>query len=249
MTGSFTKAQITYTLTDTDISKFRKLNVRPYFSFYIPQSSQVRGLPINFNIDAQYWLPSSLNVRAGLCLGTFKGGTAGITYELKNRSKITKNKYVLSRTKSGNIETTNYFKAPTTSKVIFGPCLDFTAGALAKAGFYGEVTIGLNWQKYTRAYATLNNGRYIRSSANGWIDVKLQVVVRSVNWGSPVINEIPYRGLGVGGQVNISAVARPWKGVSFYAGLPMGVVKMIGAKADKIQPILNINLGASINLF
>jgi len=252
---NYCKAQtVNYKITDTDPSKFRNLNIRPYFSFFIPPTSQVDGLPANLNIDAQYWFPKLLDVRAGICLGTFMGLTGGATYHLKDRVKIKKNKFVTSRTTSGRTETTKFFKAPASSKVIFGPSFDFALGKMGAAGFFTEFDFGLNWQTYTRAYATLSDGSTIKSSKNGWIDVKLQAVVRSVNWGSLIIGEVPYRVMGVGGQINLSGSVRPWKGVTLYFGLPMGVVKMMGVKQNgisaesTIQPILSINLGASINI-
>jgi len=245
---------ISYTITDTDPSKFRNLNIRPYFSFNIPQTQLDIGLPINLNVDGQYWFPKFLDVRAGICLGTFKGFTGGATYHLSDKVKIKNSKFVLGSSTRGRTTTTRYFKAPTTSKVIFGPCADFALGKLGTAGFFTEVDFGLNWQAYTRAYATLQNGSYIKSGRNGWVDLKIQAVIRSVNWGYSVLNETPYRVLGVGGQLNLSGSARPWKGVTFYGGIAMGAAKMLGViqsgitKESTIQPILSFGIGASINL-
>jgi len=245
---------ISYTITDTDPSQFRSLNIRPYFSFNIPQTQLDIGLPINLNIDGQYWFPKLLDVRSGISLGTFIGFTGGATYHLSDKVKIKNNKFVVSSSTRGRTTTTRYFKAPASSKVIFGPCADFALGKLGTAGFFTEVDLGLNWQTFTRAYANLQDGSYIRSGKNGWIDLKAQAVIRSVNWDSSVLNQAPYRLLGVGGQLNLSGSAKPWKGITVYGCIAMGAVKMIGViqsgitKESTVQPILNFGFGACINL-
>jgi hypothetical protein len=238
---------INYKIVGNDINTFRKLSVRPYASFFIPPTPIAEGFA-NGYIEAQYWLKNIVDIRAGFGVGTFTGFTGGGTFHLMDKIKSTKHKFVLSRTETRRTTTTNYFKAYADSRVVIGPCLDVSVGMLKNAGFFTKIDIGLDYQSFGRAYAETGN-RTIASSKNGWVSLKVQGVIASLNWDDNKFDATkPTRKLGIGGQVSLSASARPWKGVTFYANLPMGAMKIQGVTEDAIQPILQINLGVSINL-
>jgi hypothetical protein len=253
-----TKAQmVNYKIVGNDIENRHKLHIRPYLSFYIPPSTIGRNFHANLNVDAQYWFPKLLDVRAGINIGSFKGGTFGATYHLIDKIKSKNNKYVLSRTTRGKTETTTFLKAKANSHIIVGPCLDAMLGVLTEGGFYTKIDVGLDYQSFSRSYAEIGN-RTIPGARNGWVSCKVQGVVVSMNHDDNIFDAVPFeRRLGIGGQINLQASARPWRGVTFYAALPIGFVKVLGpameaptiTKKDKnIQPILYINIGASINL-
>ncbi len=238
---------VNYKIVGNDLNTFRKLSIRPYASFFIPPTPIAQGFG-NAYIEAHYWLKNIVDIRAGFGVGTFTGFIGGGTFHLMDKVKPTKHKFVLSRSRSGRTETTTFFKANADRRIILGPCLDFSIGALKNAGFYTKVDIGFDYQSFARAYAETDN-RSIASSRNGWVGLKVQGVIASVNWDENKFDKTePTRKLGIGGQVCLSASARPWKGVTFYANLPMGAMKIQGVTEDAIQPILQINLGLSINL-
>jgi hypothetical protein len=238
---------INYKISGNDLNTFRKLSIRPYVSFFIPPTPVAEGFA-NAYIDAQYWLKNIVDIRVGFGVGTFTGFTSGGTFHLMDKAKSTKHKFVVSRSETRRTTTTKYFKAEADSRVVFGPCLDVSIGGLKNAGFYSKIDIGFDYQSFARAYAE-TDGRYIASSKNGWFSLKMQGVIASVNWDDNKFDDIkPTRKVGLGGQLNLSGSARPWKGVTFFGSLPMGIMKIQGVKKDAIQPILQINLGFSVNL-
>jgi hypothetical protein len=238
---------VDYKIVGNDVESFRKLNIRPYLAFFIPPTSIAEGF-INAGIDAQYHLGKIANFNAGFSVGTFNGFTGGITYHLVDKIKSANYKFVVSRSKRGNVETINYFKAKADARIVIGPSLDISAGVLTKAGFYTKIDFGLDYQSFGRAYADLN-GWSIAGNRNGWVSMKLQGVFASMNRDENKFDATPaVRRIGIGGQVALSTMARPWRGVTLYAGLPLGVMKIMGVEEDAIQPILQINLGMSINV-
>jgi hypothetical protein len=238
---------VNYKIVGNDLNTFRKLSVRPYVSFYIPPTPIAEGFT-NFYLEAHYWLKNIVDVRAGFGVGTFTGFIGGGTFHLIDKIKSTQHKFVVSRSTTGRTETTKYFKAYADRRIVLGPCLDFSVGALKNAGFYTKIDFGFDYQSFARAYAETDN-RNIASSKNGWISLKVQGVIASINWDDNKFDDIkPVRKLGIGGQVSLSASVRPWKGVTLFANLPMGAMKIQGVAQKSIQPILQINIGASINL-
>jgi hypothetical protein len=242
-----TQSQTISSNITSDLNTMRDLSIRPYVSFIIPPFDirTKAALPINLNIDAQYWFKTLADVRVGVNLGAFNGGTLGITYHLRDKTKNAKHKFVLSRSSTRTTETTTYFKARGDIRSIFGPALDVTLGSFGNGnGFYNRIDFGFDFQSFSRVWAKTDQGNFA-SSRNGWVSFKLQGVFAN--------NQ---KTTGIGAVATIQASARPWKGVTFYAGLPMGILKtiselppVVGIDEPKtISPIFAINLGASINL-
>jgi hypothetical protein len=237
---------INYKIVGNDLQSFKLLNIRPYLAFFIPPTSIAEGFA-NAGVDAHYNLNKIANIHAGFSVGTFRGLTGGLTFHLVDKVKQKNHKFILSRSTRGSIQTTKYFKAKADAKIVIGPCLDVAIGSLKNAGFYTKIDIGLDYQTFVRAYAQIDNYS-IAGNENGWASFKVQGVFASINRDENKFDEIaPERRVGLGGQVNLSFIARPWKAVTLYAGLPLGVMKIIGVKKDAYQPILQINLGASLN--
>lgn len=250
---------ISYKIVGNDVDDKSKLKLRPSISFAIPPSELVEGLPITFNLEAQYWMPK-IDVRVSGSYGTFKGGSVGVTYHLVNQVKNKNDKFVVSRTQSGNRETTTYFKAPVDIHKISGPCADLSTGVYGEAGFYSKLDFGWDFQSYGRAYAEYNN-RTLKGSRNGWMSIKLQGVLANVaidmtdyfKLGAGTGKYTEERKMAIGGQVNFSVAARPWKGLTFYMSMPLGYMRYMGVSdapstTSKGVPILNIVLGTQIRL-
>lgn len=243
------KAQTTKVeVVDNDIENFKKLQIRPHFDFFIPAGEYSSPLPTNFNIDAQYWMGSIWDARAGIKLGSMNGFTAGGTLHLKDRMTDRAHKFVLSRTtsNSGRTETVNYIKKNMKARVISGPCADVFIGNIKGGGFHTQLAFGLDFQRMSKASIKPEGWQNpIQASSNGWYSLKLQAVVQSLTAESAVINYkmvIGGREMGFGGQADVSGSLRPWKKATLHAGLSMGAIKVTGVTGS-VKPILSIRFG------
>jgi len=254
---------ISYKIVENNVKNYEYLHIRPYFSFAIPPTDLVKNFPINICVDGQYWA-EKFDYRAGLSYGTFKGGSIGATFHIKNGVKSANHKFVTSRTKSGKTETTKFFRAKADLYRVSGPCADLTMGALQNAGLFLKFDFGWDIQTLASARAKVEGmKRTINSSRNGWFDIKFQGVLANVlvdetdyfKLGQGTGKEELNRKMALGFQVNPSVAISPWRTVTFYAALPMGYMKYLGvntantlgiATTAKGAPILSINLGASI---
>jgi hypothetical protein len=250
---------VSYKIVGNEVQDASVLKIGPTVSFAIPPSDLVKGLPSTFNLEAQYWT-KLIDFRATGSFGTFKGTSIGATYHMVNRVMNKKDKFVISRTKSGNKETTTFFKAPVKIYRISGPCADLTTGVFGEAGFFTKLDFGWDFQTNARAYAVYD-GRSIKGSRNGWMSLKVQGVLANVaidmtdyfKLGAGTGKYTEERKMAVGGQVNFGVAARPWKGVTLYMSLPVGYMKYMGVSdapetTSKGAPILNINIGAQVRL-
>lgn len=250
---------INYRIFGNDIEDKSNLKVRSYVSFCIPPSDLVEGLPVIFNLEAQYWTPK-IDYRATASFGTFKGATIGMTYHKFSGIKTKNDKFVISVSKNKNTETTTYFRAPVKVYKISGPCVDLTTGAYAEAGFYSKLDFGWDFQTYGRAYAEYEK-RTLKGSRNGWMSVKVQGVLANVaidmtdyfKLGAGTGKYTEERKTAIGAQVHFGLAARPWKGVCFYWSMPLGYMKYMGvdnapSTSNKGAPIFNINLGVQVRL-
>lgn len=250
---------IDYKITGNDITDNSKLKLRPSISFAIPPTDLVDKLPIMFNIEGQYWT-KIMDFRATASIGTFKGGAIGATYHFVDKDKIRKEKFVVSRSRSGNTETTKYFKAPVTVHKISGPCLDLTSGVYKNAGFYSKLDFGWDFQTYARSYAEYGNS-IIKGSMNGWVSIKTQGVLATTlvdmtdyfKLGAGTGKYTEERKVAIGGQISISGALKPWKDVTLYVSLPLGYMKYMGVSqapetTNRGAPILGIVLGTQIRL-
>ena len=238
-------------VTNNDIESFRKLHIKPHVEFFIPAGEYASPLPANFNIDAQLWLGTLLDARAGLKLGSMTGITLGGTFHLKDRVVDKPYKFVLSRSTSNNgkTETVKFLKKPLKARVISGPCADVFIGNLKGGGFNAQLAFGLDFQRMNRASAKPEGwNNPIDGSSNGWYSLKLQAVVQSLTAESDVINYKPVIGgreMGFGAQADLNGTIKPWKKTTLYAGLTMGAIK-VTYSTGSIKPILSIRLGMAL---
>jgi hypothetical protein len=234
-------AQETYTILDQS-NTFRKLSIKPYMGFGIsPVNSDV--FAVQLNLDAQYWLNDKLDIRAGSHSGNFTGGALGITYYLSNRVVSKSQKFIISESTEthGNSQTTktNYYKAKGNLKKIKGIAIDVKTGVIPNDNkenkLYSQIDFGVDFQSFARNYYEKSNGDYYPSNRNGWNSFKLQGVI----------------GLGqkfaLGAVGTLQASRRPWKGVTMYLSIPLGILKTFGSNGE-IIPIISPSFGFSINL-
>ncbi len=251
--------QVSYKITENNLEDKSNFKIRPSISFFIPPTELIDGLPVNFNLESQYFT-KAMDFRGGLHYGTFIGASIGGTLHLVDKVKSVNNKFVTSRTETSTTVTTKFFKAAVNMHKVSGPCVDLTVGTLKDAGFYPKLEIGWDFQTYGKAYAEYN-GRSIKGNRNGWLSMKYQAVIANVN-----IDMTDYFGLGagtstyteerkmaVGFQINPSFAYRPWKTSTFYFSMPVGYLKYMGvSKAPDTTPggfpVLNILLGAQIGI-
>ncbi|MDZ4666931.1 MAG: hypothetical protein SGJ00_03500 [bacterium] len=240
-----------FEVTNNDIESFRKLHIKPNIEFFIPAGEYSDPLPVNFNIEGQYWLGTRLDARAGLKIGSLKGVSLGGTWHLKDRIADKPYKFILSRTTSSNgkNETVKYLKVPLKARLISGPCADIFIGNLKGGGFNAQLAFGLDFQKMMRGSGKPEGFKNaINSSGNGWYSLKIQGVVQSLTAESDVINYLPVVGgreMGFGAQADVNAVVKPWNGASLFAGLQMGALKVTGPTGS-IKPIFSFRLGVAI---
>ena len=247
----FGQGNTKFEVTNNDIEGFRKLQIRPNIEFFIPAGEYSDALPVNINVDGQYWLGTRLDARAGLKLGSLKGVSLGGTWHLKDKITDKPYKFILSRTtsKNGKTETVKYLKVPLKARIISGPCADIFIGNLKGGGFNAQLAFGLDFQKVMRGSGKPEGyNKPITSSGNGWYSLKIQAVVQSLTAESDVINFKPVVGgreMGFGAQADVNAAVKPWKGSTFYAGLTMGALQVTGPTGG-IAPIFSFKLGAAI---
>lgn len=259
--GSFqlSAQNVNYKIVGNNVEERSQLHIRPAISFSIPPSDLVEGLPTTISVEGQYWT-NVADFRATANVGTFKGVSVGATYHLKDKTKVKKEKFVVSTSKTKRVETTTYFKAPVNMHKISGPCADLTSGIYGEAGFFSKLDIGWDFQHFGRSFAEYGN-RTIKGSSNGWFSAKIQGVVANVaidmtnyfNVGAGTGKYTKERKMALGGQVSVSGAVRPWKGVTFYMSLPLGYMRYMGVSdapetTNRGVPILNIVLGLQINL-
>jgi hypothetical protein len=250
---------ISYKIVENNVEERSQLHIRPAISFSIPPSDIIEGLPTTLSVEGQYWTDVA-DFRATAHVGTFKGISVGATYHLSDKTKVKKEKFVVSTSKTKRVETTTYFKAPVNMHKISGPCADLTTGFYGEAGFFTKLDLGWDFQHFGRSYAEYGN-RTIKGSSNGWFSAKIQAVVANVaidmtnyfNLGAGTGKYTEERKMAFGGQINVSGAVRPWRGVTFYMSLPLGYMRYIGVSdapetTNRGVPILNIVLGAQINL-
>lgn len=231
-------------ITDNDLSTIKKLNVRGYFSFYIPPNPSI-GLGVDLNADAQYTMSKLLQLRGGIAAGVFTGARIGATYYLSNCEKDVKYKFVVSRTKTGNTTVTRYYTQFAKARNILGIAGDVQSGVLKNSGFLLKVDAGLEFQTFGKAFSE-RDGTVYAGNRNGWLSVKAQLVYVNCFFDA-TFPETDARRNGIGFQIAPQVATKPWKKFSFYAGLPMGFIKTIGIKEDAITPILSINVGMGLN--
>jgi hypothetical protein len=250
---------VDYKIVGNDVTDLSSLKIRPSVSFFIPPTDLVNGLPTTVNIEAQKWT-ELIDFRALASYGSFNGLSIGGTYHVVNKVMTKKDKFVVSKSKTGNTETTTYFKAPVNIHRISGPCVDLTNGFLKDAGFFTKIDFGWDIQTYGRAYAEYGN-RTLSGSRNGWTSVKMQGVLANVaidmtdyfQLGAGTGKYTEERKMAIGAQASLSAAIRPWKRVTFYTSLPLGYVKYLGVSnapstTSKGAPILSINLGVQVGI-
>jgi hypothetical protein len=259
LTNVSSAQKVEHKIIGNDVEDKSMLKIRPSISFSIPPTEIVEGLPMTLNLEAQYWT-KPMDYRFTGSFGTFKGASAGITYHMVNQIKTRNEKFVISRSKSGNTTTTTYFKSPVNIYRISGPCADLTSGVFGNAGFYSKLDFGWDFQTYGRSYATYEN-RTLKGAKNGWMSIKLQGVLANVavdmtdyfKLGAGTGKYTEERKMAVGGQVNFSGAISPWQKITFHLNMPLGYMKYMGVYAapettSKGSPILSINLGLQVRL-
>jgi hypothetical protein len=217
----------------------KPLNIRTSIMFNIPQDNGSE-LPMNLNLEGHYWLPKLLDIRGGIQLGFFNGFNAGGTFHLVDNENPRQKKFIVSREETSTRRKVVYFKASAQSRNIWGPCADIMVGTLGKANlFYTRIDAGLDWQKFTRAYAEVSDGTTYPANGNGWFSFKVLAT-------SAILNKQNKTYVGVGGLGRLMYNTRPWKKVSFFGDLQMGAVKFSQAIGTNV--ILYFGGGVSVNL-
>ncbi len=226
---------VSYSITD-QTNTVRKLSIRPNIALGIDYFNP-SNLYVGTNVDARYWHNKLFDARGGITVGTFTGATFGGTYHLKDREIEKSHKFVTSQTQSGNKVTTRYFKGNANVRSVFGPCLDVRIGKYGKEnekgnGFF-EVNLGVETQRFSRVYADVGSDSY-PSNKNGWYSLKFVGIYAH----RPERNGIGFAG-------SMEAARRPWKGVTIFLNMQMGVFKTFGGE---LAPIITPGFGISINL-
>lgn len=218
-------------------NSIRKLSIRPYLALGI-SPVDAGELMVQTNLDAQFWLNSKMDLRAGFHSGTFTGGAIGGTWYLKNRIVTSTQKFIISETETSKTRTTKYFRARAEQRRIFGLAADIKVGLIGSSKdnrkFYNQIDFGVDYQFFARNYAD-RNGESYPSNRNGWYSFKLQGIAITG----------PKFGLGVAGTLQASR--RPWKGVTMYLNVPLGIIKTFGTNGELV-PIITPGFGLSINL-
>lgn len=152
---------------------WRKLNVNPYISFFIPYAEpKETSIPATINVEATYQVEKIANLRATLHLGSFTGLTIGGMYHLSDKVRNKKTRFIVAELK----DKVYFYKGKADKQSIFGPAVDLKIGRYNETGFYTRVQGGLEWQTYSRSYY-----KGFNSAANGFTSVKIQALVANMN--------------------------------------------------------------------
>ena len=231
---------------------WNKLRFQPGISFSFPMAIDLDNpvIPMGLNLDAYYELGNIADFKAGLQYGTFKGVSVGGTYHLSDKISSKMTRFIVAQTG----RKVYFYKNMSEYRRVFGPTANLQIGNYSPTGFYARFDGGIDLQRHSRAYY---DG--YPSSRNGFSSIKLMATVVNLNQpeetslGKQVTNRV-----GVGASAAYFAELKPWKRITFFGGMDMGYITLLGVedhytgyvtlRNTKWMIIGNLKAGISVSL-
>lgn len=214
-----------------ETNTIKLLSVRP--NMVIGVAPITGDFAADVRLDAQYWYKDKFDARFGTSGGVLNCVSFGGTYHLQDKMVSKAHKFIVSETDKQR----TYYRHNANVRRVFGPAADARIGYVLTSNkaklFYTELDLGVDYQVFSRNYADIGEESY-PSNKNGWYSIKFQGILA-----------VGGKQFAAGFAGTMGAARRPWKGVTMYLSMSLGVLKTFGGS---LNPIISPGFGVSINL-